>query len=330
MSIRSLLAISCCLIVANESLAQYQQPAYQYPQFQQQPMMNAAVNAPGMYQAAARMRQDQAMQPPAPMMQAPVYQAPQNGFTAPPQLAPSMVAPSCGSDYMGHGSCGCGGGNGYQGYDQGGCDSCAGGSQVGQDYFDCDASGCGASAECGCGRYLRVFGGWNWLQDVILQIQTAQQFRLGFNDGWAIGGAIGQYMTENSRRELEFTYRHNTIDGVLTPTPLPLDGHLNCYSLMGNLVYELPRLQIAGLKPYIGGGVGVAYVDGEAVGFGTVDDTVFAYQGFFGVDRQLSGQAKLFAEYRYFGTSEFDIEGPFPSTDEYQANNLFFGLQLNR
>lgn len=313
MSLRYLLAFGLVIgygqIIANESLAQYNQPAYQYPQYKQQPMMNGPTTGPGMYQAAARMRQDQAMQPRAPMVEAPVYQAPQNGFTAPPPLAPSMVAPN---------------------YDQGGCDACSGGSQVGNDYFGCGDACCEADACCESDRYLRVFGGWNWLQDMELAFQTAQRGRVGFNDGWAIGGAIGKYMTENVRRELEFTYRNNTAESIFTPAPVPIDGLLNCYSLMGNLVYEMPGLQIAGLKPYFGGGLGVAYVDGEFGGFGTIDDTVFAYQGFFGVDRKLSGGAKLFAEYRYFATSEVDIEGPFPSSDEYEANNLFFGLQLSR
>jgi opacity protein-like surface antigen len=203
---------------------------------------------------------------------------------------------------------------------------------VGANYFG--GSNCGDSCDpCGCSdRYFRVFGGWNWLQDMDVNLQsTAGGDRATFNDGWAIGGAFGKYITERTRRELEFTYRNNTPDAVMVPGPVPVDGVINCYSIMGNLIYELPGLQAGGFKPYFGGGLGIAFVEGEMGGGAiTIDDTAFAYQGFFGVDRQLNASTKLFAEYRYFGTSDIDIMAIVPTTDNYQANNLFFGLQWSR
>jgi opacity protein-like surface antigen len=312
--------------MGGESFAQYE-PYTQYQQHQtnysnQQPVMvgqnrMAQPSYPQMLHASHRMRQDQAVaQPRQPMMmEAPVYQqaAPQ---TAAPPLVPSMTAPTCGANN--DPGCGC-------------ADSYCG-NQVGGDYF---SGSCGDECcnSCCSDRYLKVFGGWNWLQDLDTNFQTAAQTpgRLSFNDGWAIGGAIGKCMTQNSRRELEFTYRNNTADSISIPAILPVTGVINCYSLMGNLVYDLQGLTVAGFKPYVGGGLGVAYVDGSfALGGITIDDTVFAYQAFAGVDRQLSARAKLFAEYRYFGTSEVEIGGFPPTADEYQANNLFFGLQLNR
>jgi opacity protein-like surface antigen len=304
MSIRILLTMGCSLIMASESLAQYNQPTPQYQHYQQQPNMNG----PATYHASARLRQDQAVtqatQPRATVMEAPVYQAPQAGNAVPPPLVPSMVAPS---------------------YNQG----IPNGNQVGQNYLDSSDGCCEGETSCGPDRYLRLFGGWNVLEDVEFALQSAQQGEASFNDGWAIGGAIGQYRRENIRGELEFTYRNNTVDSVLTPSPAPLDGLINCYSPMGNLVYE-SGMQMGGFKPYFGGGLGIAFLTGELVGFANIDDTVFAYQGFIGVNRQLSSEAKLFAEYRYFATSEFDIDGLVSTSDEYQASNLFFGLQLSR
>jgi opacity protein-like surface antigen len=206
------------------------------------------------------------------------------------------------------------------------------GQGVGANYFG--GSNCGSCNDAyGCSdRYFRVFGGWNWLQDMDVNFQsTSGTDRATFNDGWAIGGAFGKYITQNTRRELEFTYRNNTPDVIFIPGPAPVDGVVNCYSIMGNLIYEMPGLQAGGFKPYFGGGLGIAFVEGEMGGGAiTIDDTAFAYQGFVGVDRQLNASTKFFAEYRYFGTSDIDIIAFIPTTDRYQTNNLFFGLQFSR
>jgi opacity protein-like surface antigen len=319
-------AIGCCIMLASEGSAQYQQPVYS-PQgqplrtwsgvggatqnFYGQTLPNVQTQpTTSLSRASAPIRQDQA-----------------SGNPTQAQMAPAMGAPRCDMNDQGY-RAGCQSCD-HPGNFQNSTSSCDG---VGSNYFAQNQCGTGCDSCGGCDRYFRVFGGWNWLQEMDVNFQsTAGGDRATFNDGWAIGGAFGKYITERTRRELEFTYRNNTPDAILVPGPVPVDGVINCYSIMGNLVYELPGMQLGGFKPYFGGGLGIAFVDGNLAGDDmTIDDTAFAYQGFVGVDRQLSAQTKMFAEYRYFGTSSIEIDAFVPLTDNYQTNNLFFGLQFSR
>jgi opacity protein-like surface antigen len=160
---------------------------------------------------------------------------------------------------------------------------------------------------------------------------------LDFNPGWAIGGAMGKYISCNVRRELEFTYRHNTPAGVQFGGGAfddDVDGNIQAFSVMGNLVYETPQLRLGQFQPYIGSGIGVGHVD-ASLPYGadtyTIDDTAVAYQGFVGFQRELGSRAKFFAEYRMFGTDDLDVVGPVVTTrDNYLAHNILFGLQINR
>lgn len=208
----------------------------------------------------------------------------------------------------------------------------------------CD-SGCAAPVGCApaCGdccpdRTLRVFGGWNLLENMDVAIGAqAIPAELDFNPGWAMGGAIGKYITCNLRRELEFTYRHNTPAAVQFPgggSDDDIEGSIRAYSVMGNLVYEAPQLRLGQFQPYVGTGLGVGVVDANMPYAGdnyTIDDTAVAYQGFLGFQRDIGCRAKFFAEYRMFGTDDVDIVGPTATTrDNYLAHNILFGLQINR
>jgi opacity protein-like surface antigen len=208
----------------------------------------------------------------------------------------------------------------------------------------CD-TGCAAPTTClpSCGdccpdRTLRVFGGWNLVENMDARIGTgASPAELDFNPGWALGGAIGKYMTCNLRRELEFTYRQNTPAMVVFPNGNfddDIEGSIRAYSVMGNLVYEAPHMRIGKFQPYAGTGIGIGVVDAN-MPFGadtyTIDDAAIAYQGFVGFQREVGSRAKVFAEYRMFGTDKVDIVGPVGTArDNYLAHNVLFGLQFNR
>jgi len=222
------------------------------------------------------------------------------------------------------------------------------GSNQGCQSGGCQAGGCSSNSG-GChtsyfdpncidhfGRYVRVFGGWNWLDSTDIDLGAVPLSELDFNDGWGMGTAWGKYITPQVRRELEFTFRHNSAaelsDGILPPAAA--DGSLRSYAIMGNLVRELGRGNRWGLTPYIGGGLGISFIDGDISSGGddfAIDDTTFAYQGFVGLDRQLGMRAKVFCEYRYFGTGSFDIQGPANvNSDRYSGHNVFWGLQFQR
>jgi len=204
---------------------------------------------------------------------------------------------------------GCGGGDG--------CGS------VGTDYFS--SSNCGCN-DCCTSKYVRMFAGWNFLDDIETPAAGTVASEIDFSDGWAAGIALGR-RNGSRRTELEFTHRHNSYDQLVGGAVVG-QGNISTAAVMANVLFDLKRLQTGNVNVYAGGGLGLAYADVHATF--PVDsagyDTGFAYQAIAGLEKELSSGAKAFAEYRYFA-SEFD----FGSGDlDYDAHNLFFGIELRR
>ena len=88
-------------------------------------------------------------------------------------------------------------------------------------------------------------------------------------------------------------------------------------------------LKIGKSTLYTGGGIGAIYGDIHLVSPppSASDDTAFAYQGIFGVDRELRNGMKGFVEYRYLA-AEFDFDDG--DDFDYDAQNLFFGVEFRR
>lgn len=152
--------------------------------------------------------------------------------------------------------------------------------------------------------------------------------------GFAIVGALGYQFDIGLRLEAEVGYRRNGMDGVMIDSVglsgigsiplgigLGLDGHTSSLSVMGNALYE-HRFE-GGIKPYVGGGVGVSWVSADAsievpLGglFGAVNDiqvvddtaAVFAYQAIAGVGYELDANWTVGVEYRFFGTASPDFD----------------------
>lgn len=228
------------------------------------------------------------------------------------------------------------------------CDSCC-------DSY-CDAAAPGGKhrlgnlfrKDCSTASYLAIHTGWNGLQDYngndfeIPIPPPSPAIREGsFNDGWAIGGAIGRRLNKAVRFEGEFTFRDNTADQwIVNQIPLgDWNGHFNQFSLMANLYHDFGNFQFLGCTPYIGGGIGIAFLDGE---FNTatldldIDEESFAFQVIAGASKQLSQNTDAFVEYRYLETDDFDlinVTPPVPvefGSDPYQANSVLFGLRFYR
>ncbi len=249
-----------------------------------------------------------------------------------PSTNPGFAPSSVGGDYFqggggdcGQGNCG-GGGCGQGGCGGGGCGQgdCGGG---GGSYGDCNS--------CCSEKYVRVFGGWNDLASFQLGPGTAP-LDFNFRDGWGMGIASGEYLNSNLRREVEFAYRHNSGDNLSVNGQLVngLTGNIQAFTGMANLVYELNNLNLGGLRPYVGGGLGLAYVDADlAAGAATyaISDAAFAYQGFAGLEKQVGCDARAFIEYRFLGTTDLDLEAGGGSTDvNYEASSVFIGLHFRK
>lgn len=150
--------------------------------------------------------------------------------------------------------------------------------------------------------------------------------------GFALVGALGYQFDVGLRLEAEVGYRRNGLGGAMIDSVgisgvgslpvgigLGLDGHTSSLSVMANALYE-HRFE-GGIKPYVGGGVGLSWVSADAAleipigGLGIpdiqlVDDssTVFAYQAIAGVGYEIDSNWTVGVEYRFFGTAspEFD------------------------
>lgn len=202
----------------------------------------------------------------------------------------------------------------------------------------CKDQGCLALT---CNRYWSFFGGWSNANSYFGEDTTFQ--RQGtFQDGYVLGGAMGRYLTCHLRHEFEFAYRSSQADqwsSVVLNQPtnfVPWNGNLNAFSGMSNLVYDFGNRDCQKITPYVGGGVGFAFVNADLNSFNSqfrFDDSAFAYQGFSGLSMKCRNNASLFAEYRFFGTDQVNLLNGFGATlgeYSYRSHNAIFGIQFRR
>lgn len=159
------------------------------------------------------------------------------------------------------------------------------------------------------GSYAAIEGGAGWVgSERFFQatataiVTTSALYDADFDTGWAIFGTLGYAFSNNFRAELEAGYRHNEIEGLreIAPAPgaLSPDGDLSEFTVMANLLYDIPLGQRLTLT--VGGGVGMdqADLDVGALGFND-DEWVFAYQGIAGLSYAIGDRTQLFVNYRY-------------------------------
>jgi OmpA-OmpF porin, OOP family len=141
-------------------------------------------------------------------------------------------------------------------------------------------------------------------------------FAYDMDDGYNVGFAIGRSMWTNWDVEAEFSY-----DEMEYACCNPNNTHE--YRLMGNATYNF---SVGGFTPYVGGGVGAAFVTYENSASES-EATVAAYQLIGGVRVPLGDTWSLFGEYRYQGT----LEDPEDTGLEWEHNghNWAFGARLN-
>jgi opacity protein-like surface antigen len=152
-----------------------------------------------------------------------------------------------------------------------------------------------------------------------------------FEEGYTVSGAIG-YDFGAVRTELELAYRDNDVNDIYigtTPQPNP-GGDISSTAVMLNGYYDIPTG--GAVTPYIGAGIGMAHVSANDFHVGTLSigdetDDVFAYQGIAGANFAIDGGFSLFAEYKYFATSDVDIN----TTDSasYDNHSILAGFKYD-
>ena len=215
-------------------------------------------------------------------------------------------------------------------------DSC--GPRIGKDYFGRDQGCCEDSCEVSCSdpcRYRSVFGGWVGLEDLDTVDAGNQQVTGTFEDGWVVGMATGRYLDNCMRVEMEGAYRNNSGDQftVGTAPTVAFNGSINNWATMFNAYRDFKNC--GKLTPYVGGGIGFAYLDGNFNAGGnafSIDDWTFAYQAIAGFSVQTEKNRDFFVEYRFYGNTEVDmVPTAGPALDfEYLSHNIIFGIRFNR
>ena len=201
------------------------------------------------------------------------------------------------------GGCNCGSAGVSPALSQGvGCGGCSGG-------------GCGCGN--GGGRYYKLMAGWNFIED-----DDELEGIGSTNEGFLVGFARGRRINHNTRFEFESSWRNNS--GNFTGAT-PLDGRVNVFSPTVNLYRDFGS---GSLRPYVGGGIGVAFQDAEFT-TGEVDDFAFAYQAAVGLALNTRPGKDWFVEYRYYGNTDTDLElgGATIGEVSYEATNLIFGFR---
>lgn len=207
-----------------------------------------------------------------------------------------------------------------------------------------------SSAQAAEGPYVSLQGGASFLSDAD-NVGGGISIESNFETGFGLAGAVG-YGIRNSgiRVEGEVSYRRNGLDkltvtndggvgaalgvGSLNGLSLAADGNVSALSGMVNAFYDF-RLANR-VKPYVGGGVGVARLsinDAAILGVTVADDDdiVFAYQVGGGVGFEATPKTTIFLDYRYFATADPSFSdvlgGAFES--EYASHNVSVGLRYN-
>jgi opacity protein-like surface antigen len=133
-------------------------------------------------------------------------------------------------------------------------------------------------------------------------------YSLGLKTGYLIGGAVGVTIADALRVEIELSHAawkaadtfHSSAEAGFDG---PADGSVNATYVMANGWFDLDTG--SAFTPYIGGGAGAAWLNGDvsffgaANGFGAAQQAAFAYQVGGGVKFDVNENLALDVGYRF-------------------------------
>jgi outer membrane protein OmpA-like peptidoglycan-associated protein len=168
--------------------------------------------------------------------------------------------------------------------------------------------------------YFGVDGGASWVEDVDALVYAtpalppASASGFDFDMGWAAFASAGYSFANNWRVELEGGYRHNEIDSFTPPPAGPavaLDGELDQYTLMANVLYDFASSSGAMLS--VGAGVGADYARARSaagIPFAAAfegDDISLAFQALVGASYPITSFMDLTLNYRYLMVTDINL-----------------------
>lgn len=167
-----------------------------------------------------------------------------------------------------------------------------------------------ASAE---GLYFGVIGGVTAPRDIDV-VNTST-----FDNGFMLGGVVGTSLTDTLRIEGELSYQRADGTEDCTGKCSLAEFDLTTLALLGNAWVDFDTG--GGVRPYVGGGLGLARVTMENT-FGKDDDTGLAYQIGLGARFGAEGQFDLGYRYRNVSADVDDFTG---DEIDFEAHVLQFG-----
>ncbi len=172
--------------------------------------------------------------------------------------------------------------------------------------------------------YVGLHGGSNWVSDSeyssglgSVDIESDNGYLLGASLGYAPASDITFF--NQSRWELEYTYRNNDVDSI---GGLFASGSTYVNSFMGNFIFDFSNQ--SKFTPYLGAGAGIAHIETEDTASGD-EDTVFAWQLLAGLDYapDMLPNTVWGLGYRYFNADDAEYEFTGVNFErEYEAHSV--------
>ena len=161
------------------------------------------------------------------------------------------------------------------------------------------------------------------------------RYEAEFKNGLLFHGAIGRRWSDQWSTELEFFYRSNEADSLVSPQGALKGGDLASTNVMFNVTYTLAdRWSLALIRPYVGLGAGVMQeVDVDLTGFGPEEFSArgdFIYQWLVGLQRAVGANGQVYLEGRAIAAGKPSLEsstGPRRLVAEYDTWSLLAGLR---
>ncbi len=190
------------------------------------------------------------------------------------------------------------------------------------------------------GLYLGFKGGADVVHDYVVntRVSGVGPLKVENTAAYALSGALG-YDFGSVRFEIETSGHASSVntfsrlaDGKMQKGS---EGELSSFAVLANLYYDFK--QRGKYTPYIGAGVGAAYVEFDDYGTDANPNILsdngsgLAYQGIAGFEYELHERIGITAEYRYFATSDIEMTttlGSNPVDVPYRNHSLLAGLRM--
>ncbi len=180
------------------------------------------------------------------------------------------------------------------------------------------------------GPYVGIGGGLNLNDSGDIDVNGTER-DVDTDLGFVGLGSFGYSFGNGLRAEIEAGYRQNGIDNWGGTS---VDGDMSAWHTMLNAIYDFDT--DSPLTPYVGGGLGAAFVtvdmENNAAGINRNDmDVGFAYQAIVGLGYDITENVALTADYRFFHAVDLDdaiSDGPSGGPgDNYMNHSFVLGLR---